>query len=408
MARRSPLQCKKNVAGPAEAVRRLNILHTVRSLRVDGVGKVVLRNLAKRDLERFDHSLCSLRAESDLAGEFRAIGIEPVFLAYRGMASILPTLGRLVRLMRRLQVDVVHVNRTLDLALAGFAAKLCGIPVVSTIHWLGRLEDHPEDEDRSPWLLRWLEMTATALLNRLLATRIVAVSRAVEESFATLPAFPRDRVEVVYPGLDMQQTCLAHGASRTTSLKLGLEAATPILLNVGRLDAVKGQFHLVPMMRRVREKWPCAKLLIAGEGGLRSELESAIGAAGLEDAIALLGVRSDVDALLANSDLLVLSSESEAAPLPLLEAMRAGKPVVATAVGGVLEIVQNGVTGLIVPRGDAHALADAVLRLLGTPHAMTQMGEAAREAGKRRFDIRHSVRQLEDLYRSMSARRAAV
>ena len=393
----------------AEVGRRLNILHTVRSLRVDGVGKVILRNLAKSDLERFDHALCSLRPESGLAGEFRAIGVEPIFLGYRGVTSILPTLRQLVRLMRRLQVDVVHVNRTLDLALAGFAAKLCGIPVISTIHWLGRLEDHPQDEGQSPWLLRWLEMAATVLLNRFLATRVVAVSRAVEESYAALPAFPRNRVEVVYPGLDMQKAQFAPDTLQGASLKrsLGLESADPILLNVARLDIVKGQHHLVPMMQRIRQRWPAVKLLIAGEGPLRSQLESAICAAGLEDTIALLGVRSDVDPLLDISDLLILSSESEAAGLPLLEAMRAGKPVVATAVGGVLEIVHDGVTGLIVPRGDADALADAVLQLLSTPDALVRMGEAARKTGQERFDIRHSVRQLEDLYRFVGLRQAA-
>jgi glycosyltransferase involved in cell wall biosynthesis len=380
----------------------LNVLHTVRSLRLDGVGKVIVRNLAHGDHERFRHYVCSLRDESGLTEECRAVGVEPVFLGHRGMRSIPITLVRLVRLIRALRIDVVHTNRTLDFALAGLAARLCGVPVISSIHWLGRLEEHPEDRDRQPWIRRWSEMTATVVLHRLLATRVIAVSRAVKASYGSLPGFPVDRTEVVYPGAPMSGCSASEAATDALRSRLGLDRATPILLNVGRLDVVKGQLKLVPMMRAVREQLRDAKLLIAGEGELRGRLQAEIAREGLSDAIVLLGARSDVDALLQISDALVVSSDSEAFGLPLLEAMRAGKPVVTTDAGGVSELVDDGVNGYVVARDDPAAMATAVLRVLTEPGKGQQMGRAGRQLAEARFDLRASVRRLEALYREVA------
>jgi glycosyltransferase involved in cell wall biosynthesis len=376
----------------------------LRSLRVDGVVKVVLRNVARLDRVRFRHHVCTLIPELQLADELRAAGIEPIVLDHRGPRSIISTVRRLARLIDELQIDVVHANRTMDLALAGTAARLRGVPVVSSLHWLGRLEDHPEDHGAS--LARRVEERAPVLLNRALADRIVAVSEAVKRSYASLPGFPVERTEVVYPGLHVADQPVPDASARAAArAALGIGARVPVLLNVGRLEPVKGQRHLVPMMLRVRERLPDAVLIVAGGGDLHDELARLVAEARLGDAIRLLGSRSDVDALLAASDLLVLASESEAAPLPLFEAMRAARPVVATDVGGVREIVREGETGYLVPRGDAAAMAGAALRILETPGASARLGDAGRRLALEKFDIAHSLRALERIYAEVAAAR---
>ncbi|MEP6992493.1 MAG: glycosyltransferase [bacterium] len=381
--------------------RPLNVLHALRSLRVDGVTKVVLRNVARLDREHFRHHVCVLILDLQLLDECRAAGVEPHIIGHRGAGSIPSTIVRIARLMDELSIDVVHANRTLDLALAGTAARLRGVPVVSTLHWLGRMADHPEDEGTS--LARRAEEMSPVVLNRALAHRIVAVSNAVKQSYASLPGFPVERVEVVYPGIDVAGAPapdpLLRGRAREA---FGLGATAPVLLNVGRLEAVKGQRQLVPMMLRVRARWPDARLLIAGDGDLREELARQIAEAGLEGTIQLLGSRADVDTLLAASDVLVLASESEAAALPLFESMRAARPVVATGVGGVPEIVRDGETGIVVPRGDSLAMADAVLRILETPGLAAAMGAAGRRRALEQFDISHSLRALERIYREVA------
>lgn len=391
-------------ARPDAPVPRLRVLHTLRSLRVDGVTKVVLRNLAHRDAHAFDHHLCSLREERDLAGEAAALGLTPVFLGHTGPGTLPRTVSRMHALLVERGIDVVHCNRTADLAIAGVAARRLGVPVISTIHWLGRLDEHPEDRASKSLPHRWIEMKATVAINRILATHIVAVSDAVRASYASMPGFPSDRTSVVYPGLAMGDPP-PPSLRDAVRARLGIDRETPLLLNVGRLHDVKGQRHLVPMMTQLRERLPGAQLLIAGEGELRRPLEAAIGSAGLAGAITLLGVRDDIDELLAACDLLVLCSESEAAPLPLFEAMRAGRAVVATRVGGVAEIVVEGETGLVVPRADPAALASAALRILETPGLAGRMGTSARNRGCSHFDISASVRALEERYRSLGWRR---
>lgn len=386
---------------PIRQRRVYNILHTIRSLRVDGVVKVVLRNMAHRDSDNFRHYVCSMLPDGpidgELAAEFRSVGVEPIFLGLSGASGAPASIVRLIGIMRKLDIDLVHANRTLDLALGGTAARLRGIPVVSTLHWLGGVDDHPEDAN-GPWLLRHAEMMAPVVLNRSLATRVIAVSDSVKDSFARLPGFPVSRVQVVYPGISMAPVALDSAAQAHLRQELGVAGAGPVLLNVGRLEPVKGQRYLIPMMRRIRERIPGATLLIAGHGELRDSLTRAIEEAGLQDAIHLLGTRADVNALLGISDLLILSSESEAAGLPLLEAMRARRPVVATAVGGVCEIVREGVTGYLVPRADPDALAGGVLRILETPGAAERMGEAGRRIALEKFDVVSSVSALERLY----------
>ena len=377
---------------------RPGILHTIRSLRVDGVVKVLLRNLAHHDRDRFRHYVCSLRDEHELAGEYRASGFEPLFLGHHGPASMGRTVRRAKGLLRELDIDVVHSNRTADLALVGAAARAAGVAVVSSIHWLGRPSDHPEDAHLS-WTRRRGEMMLTVALNRAFASRIVAVSGAVRQSYASLPGFPDDRVDVIYPGIDMHAVLDPDGA-RAQALRsaLGLDGRGPVLLNVGRLHPVKGQLHLVSAMQRVRERLPHAVLLIAGGGELHEVLRQRIAEAGMENAIRLLGMRSDVDVLLGLCDVLVMASESEAAPLPLFEAMRAGRPIVATRVGGIAEIVDEGVNARLVPRADPDAMADAIIDIAAEPGRMARMGAAARQAGLDRYDIRASVAQIERLY----------
>ena len=388
--------------------RPFNILHTARSLRVDGVVKVMLRNLEHLDRREFRHHVCAIHDEDALVEQCRALGIEPVFLGHRGPSTAIRSVRRLRALMKEREIDLVHVNRTLDLALVGTAARLRGIPIVSSLHWLGRVRDHPEVTG-TPAVAHHVEKLLPVLLNRALSDRIIAVSEAVRESFAAMPGFPVTRTEVVYPGLDMSAGTELTDVERTRLLaELGLHGADPILLNVGRLEPVKGQMHLLPMMCRVLEHMPRARLLIAGGGALHESLAQEIAARGLSAAVTLLGTRSDVDTLLALCDVLVLASESEAAPLPLFEAPRAGKPVVATAVGGVPELIRDGETGIVVPRGDPDAMADAVLRMCGTPGRAARMGAAARARARRDFDIRTSTQALERIYRSLLRSRSPV
>jgi glycosyltransferase involved in cell wall biosynthesis len=135
-----------------------------------------------------------------------------------------------------------------------------------------------------------------------------------------------------------------------------------------------------------------------------ADLERRIDAMGLREKVHLLGLRSDVPEVLNAADVFVLSSDWEGNPLSVMEAMAAGKPVICTAVGGVPELVEDGRCGLLVPQGDAKALAQAMRYLLEDPEARTSMGRASARRAIERFDLKAMTGAYEDLYRTQSAK----
>lgn len=377
------------------------VLHTVRSLRVDGIARAVGRTVEALDPGRVASVVASIRPEDALAGELADAGFEPRMLGHRRPWHVPRTVVRLAGLIRRERIDLVHTNQSLDFLLAGVAARMCRVPVVATIHWLG---DFQHFSERGAWARERRRARVRLEADRLLATRIVVVSEAVRESQRRIHGarFPVEKTRVVHPGLPTDLPPPAEDARVRLREELGLGPSTPVVLNVGRLHAVKGQRYLIPMMEAVVRRHPEAVLLVAGGGPLRAELEEAARSSACPAAIRLLGSRGDVDTLLAVADVLVMSSESEAAPLPLMEAGRARRPVVATSVGGAPEIVRDEETGFLVPPRDPAALARRVIELLDDPDLARRMGEAARRRVEAEFDIDVVTRRLEAVYREVT------
>ena len=215
--------------------------------------------------------------------------------------------------------------------------------------------------------------------------------------------------------------CVAHGerraglrartcrAGRTVVIHNGIaldrprrpsrSAAGPVtLLSVGRLRAPKDFRTLLHAMAALDRG--TARLRIAGDGPDRAELEHEIARLGLGSVVELLGTRDDVDELLAGADVFVLSSASEGLPMSVLEAMAAGLPVVASAVGGVPELVRDGETGALVPPGDSAALASALRTIVADPALRERLGEAGRRRAEQEFSLARFEREHLALYRT--------
>jgi glycosyltransferase involved in cell wall biosynthesis len=183
----------------------------------------------------------------------------------------------------------------------------------------------------------------------------------------------------------------------------GLEPEAIVLTHVGRFAPPKNHALLIEAFAQVRTHTPLYLLLVGG-GELEDAVRQQVVELGLQERVRFLGVRADVPAILNASDLFVLSSRWEGNPLSVMEAMAAGLPVVSTAVGGVPELVREGETGLLVPSGDAAALARALQALVDDPARREAMGKAARQHAITHFDIRHTVRQYETLYERLLQR----
>jgi glycosyltransferase involved in cell wall biosynthesis len=181
----------------------------------------------------------------------------------------------------------------------------------------------------------------------------------------------------------------------------GIPDSAPVVGTLGRLTEIKRQDLLLRAFAQARRHHPGAHLLVVGEGPLRSELTSLGSSLGLEGAVHFAGYQSEPAKYLAALDIFALTSRSEGMPLVVLEAWAAGVPVVASAVGGLPELVREGENGLLFPSGDESALTAALVALLDDPERRRRLGRAGRQTVAERFDVRHMAAEYDRHYRDL-------
>jgi glycosyltransferase involved in cell wall biosynthesis len=223
--------------------------------------------------------------------------------------------------------------------------------------------------------------------------RIVAVSQAAADAFAAMNGVDQKAITVIHNGIDTERFAVARQSDRSGCR----------LCSIANLSHDKDPETLLEAFRLVREQRPEATLRIAGDGPRREEVERLVQDMGLEQAVVLDGHVDDVPGILAEADVLLHAAHTEGLGLCVIEAMAAGVPVVATGVGGLLEVVQNGETGLLVDPCDADAMASAALRLLGDSELRRALRKNATVSIERRFSIGAMCRGYCDLYRGLVA-----
>ena len=269
----------------------------------------------------------------------------------------------LYRVCRSARPDVLHVNSSKAGILGRLAAAPARVPVrVFTVHGWGFRTNGPA----------WLFLLLERLVERL-TTMTICVAEA-ERALGIAKRTCRPARTVVIP----------NGVAVAADASPERPPGTATIVSVGRLKAPKDFGTLVDALSRVTIEY---RAVVVGDGPDRQSVESAIEAAGLRDRVELLGERSDVRSVLSRADLFVLSSRSEAMPMSVLEAMAEGLPVVASAVGGVPEVVVDEETGLLVPPGDAAALASAIERLLDDRELRVALGARGLERARTTFSL---------------------
>ena len=288
-------------------------------------------------------------------------------------------LAELVRLFRRERPQIVHANSSKAGILGRLAATATGVPVrLFTVHgWAFKAH-----QGRTATAYLWADR-----LMRPLTSTIICVAESERRTGLQARTCRADRTVVIHNGVALDRP-----------RRRPAPPGGPLrLLSVGRLRAPKDFTTLVRAMAALPAG--SARLRIAGDGPDRAALEAELHRLGLADTVELLGTRSDVDELLADSDAFVLSSDSEGFPMSVVEAMAAGVAVVASAVGGVPEAVDDGETGMLVPPRDIAALSRVLGALAGDPARVTAMGDAGRRRAEERFDIAAFQRAHVELYR---------
>jgi glycosyltransferase involved in cell wall biosynthesis len=227
--------------------------------------------------------------------------------------------------------------------------------------------------------------------------RVVVNSRFGAESATKIYGVPPGRIEVILNGVDPARFEY-QGGQEEARRELGLPAAAPVVALVGRLEAQKRVDLFLEAARRVSQAMPECRFLVVGAGDLMDRMKKLATEMDLDSKVLFTGARKDMDRILAATDLLAVSSDFEGLPNVVMESMAAGKPVVATDVGGCRELIADGVTGFLLPAGDAGALAERMTRVLSLPDRGRSLGAAGSHRIRSEFSIAAMVRRFEELF----------
>jgi sugar transferase (PEP-CTERM/EpsH1 system associated) len=369
----------------------IRILHVLMSLEPGGLENGVVNVINRLDRTRFESSVCCLKQAGEFARRIEDPRVVVHEMDWRGGND--PRLAlRLVGLLRRTRPHVVH-TRNAESFFYGFAgAKLARVPaLVHSEH--GRAFD---DRPARFVVQRWMSRHTDA---------IFAVSGQLKADLVRHVGLPDAAIEVLHNGVDLSRFDVAGVAHDTSGTALrrgwGVPDGALVVGSVGRLAAVKNHGLL---LRAAASSGHEVHVVLAGEGPERAALTALADSLGIAARVHLLGHCNEVDRVLGAFDVFVLPSLSEGMSNTLLEAMAAGVPTIASAVGGNGEIVRDGVDGQLFASGDEAALAACLGALCRDDALRARLGAAARERVQSTFDIRRMVERYEQLYERVHTR----
>jgi glycosyltransferase involved in cell wall biosynthesis len=376
---------------------RSRIVFLIDSLGMGGAERMLVSYLRNFDTARFEPRVCTLaiRDGNPMADEILRMGIPVDLVRVRYLRDPL-ALPRLIRYLRRQRADLLHTQLEFADNLGSMAARVLSIPVVATLHTF----DNPPRGTRIYWRLRlrWWSL-------RYFCSRVIAVSEGARQHHIRMGNLGPEKVVTVYNGIDLSAFMRLDEADRLAKRQsLGIPPYAPVLITVAVLRPAKGIQHLLEALSAIIEVIPDVRYLVVGSGEYDNSLRELARTRGIADRVIFTGVRNDVPDLLAISDVFVLPTLDDALPTVLAEAMAAQKPIVASNVGGVPEMVEHGRNGLLVSPADPGSLAAACIRLLQDERQAQAMARAGWEVAEQRFNIHTQVQQLGDLYQELLAK----
>ena len=368
---------------------QIKVMHIGGSLRYGGAEKSLVGLVNNLDKKCFNVAVCYLFGYGPLEEELDTNGVEVIKL-HLTKANLLLSLYHLFRIMRIYQPDIVHTHLFSPGVLGRVVAKLAGVPVIIA-HECGL----------TLWKKKWHIMYERWAI-RFTDLRI-AVSEAVRQNRITREKTASEKIVTIPNGVDTACFASSRWEKGNSRAELGLSRDSFCIGTVARLTKAKGLKYLLLAMKRVNESIPDVTLLIVGDGPLREELEEYSRELGIDDAVIFTGYRNDVPRMLAAMDVFVLASVWEGMPVSLLEAMAMQKPVVATRVGGIPEVIQDRVDGILIPPTDANELAKAIINIFKDREFSDNLALNARKRIVEHFSIESKAKRIGSLYQELIA-----
>jgi lipopolysaccharide/colanic/teichoic acid biosynthesis glycosyltransferase/glycosyltransferase involved in cell wall biosynthesis len=383
---------------------KIKIVRVIARLNIGGPAIHVTNLSAGLDPSRFESLLVTGTenpGEGSLLNAALARGIRPVVIReIVGEASLKPrdltALIALYRLMRAERPQIVHTHTAKAGFLGRLAARLAGVPLV--LHTYHGHVLHGYYGPLKTRLLRGLERALAPMTDR-----IIAVSEQVKADLVGYGIARPAKISVIRLGFDLEPFLNSETHRGTLRGELGLDNGARLVGIVGRIFPIKNHRLFLEAAALVAGKEASARFVVVGDGILRPEMEEHARRLGIGDRVVFTGWRHDLPRIYPDLDVLVVSSKNEGTPVSAIEAMASGCPVVATRVGGLPDLIDEGTTGSLVPPEDAPALADAILRMLRNRDAARRMGQAARAQVSEQFRVERLICDLEGLYTELLA-----
>lgn len=372
-----------------EQKKTRRLLHITSTLEDHGYVWLIWNFARLVDSDKYQVLVCCMRKGGPYIDKFRELGVEVINLEMRHYLDF-RVIFRLVRFLRENNIDIVHTHIRLADWYGRVSAKLAKVPFIfTTVH-------------NADYWRKERKYFAYALIDKLtmaLNTQIIAVSQAVKEFIIKWQKIDADKISVILNGTVIQKYSNASGGEGLKE-SLGLNEDKIIVGAVGRLVKQKALHDLLHAAQQILSSRSDIQLLIVGQGPLEHKLKDLAAALKIEDSVIFTGFKTDIPQLLGLMDIFAMPSLYEGLGVAVIEAMMAGKPVVATEVIGLTELVIDQETGILVPPSDPQALAKAISTLMDSQDLRENMGKRGQERAFKHFSIERMVKDLLNFYDS--------
>ncbi|MBO8137774.1 MAG: glycosyltransferase family 4 protein [Desulfotomaculum sp.] len=371
---------------------KIKVLHLIRPA-AGGMKKHLLDLVRYTDRKQFEVEV-AVPEDCSYKQELRQMEVKILPVSLAGNISPIydwRAIWYLAHYLKKNKIIILHTHGSKAALVGRMAALFAGTPVVLfTVH-NSIFYDH-----WSRWKKKFMAETEKLLAKK--TDKIITVSNQLRRQVVEVEKIPEDKVVTIYNGINLREID-SHASKRKLCKSLGLPPLGRIVGVVARLAPQKGVVYFIKAASLLKEYR--ANFVVIGDGPLRNELEIKIKKLGLQDRVFLAGYRSDIFRLLPALDIFVLPSLTEGLPLTILEAMAAARPVVATKVGGVPELINQGITGLLVEPGNPGELAGAIAELLENPSRAKELGIAGKKIVSENFCIDSMIEATMKLYKEL-------
>jgi len=373
----------------------VRVLHLIDNLHIGGACKLLLSNIKELNKLGVYNEVVYFGANEALLPEFKDEDIYIKRLKYSGLGDFIQVVVKLKRHIEVHSIDIIHANLTLDKRIGVFSSLLAKKDFVCTVHYA----NNPYKAWKKHPVRQLLYSFVDDLIIQLFVRNVVAVSNASKKAYQARQLFNLQSIEVIPNGVKKPEVDVAF-IDLLVKYELQFD---PLLIAVGRLHPIKGYPRLIRLLSDLLASYPKVGLIILGDGEMMKELKQLVNELGVANNVVFAGFQKQIGNYLAVSDIFINSSHSEAMPMTILEAMSLGKPVIASNVGGINEIIKDGENGFLVDYNDVMSTKEKIKFIIDNKIIRNQILVKAQESFNNKYSSIISARNIYNYYKMVVA-----